>query len=192
MLVMIGMTSGRGEVSSTYTACMFNLLLWSRGHIRDIRFAIVDAQSSIVANARNQCVEAALSVGADKLLMIDSDMRFDHDTLARLLAHDKPVVGGLYRRRSPPHEILGVPLGGGSGDFSGLVEMETLPTGCILIDHRVFNALPAPWFRFGVEQGKIIGEDVQFSRDCRKAGIPLWADCDISLGHITSTVLENV
>jgi hypothetical protein len=190
MLVMVGMTSGNGLVTSTFTACLFNLVLWSKNNLPGLRLAIVDAQSSVVANSRNQCVEAAQSVGADSLLMIDSDIRFPHDVLARLLSHLKPVVGGLYKRRGPPHEVLGTPVGGHAGDYTGLVQMEVVPTGCLLVDMRVFQQLPKPYFRFGVEEERIIGEDVQFCRDVRTAGIPLFADCDIQLGHLGSMVLE--
>jgi hypothetical protein len=145
--------------------------------------------SSIVANTRNQMVAGARDMKADKLLMIDSDIVFPVNTLATLLAHDKPVVGGLYKRRTAPHEILGEPWDG-TGDYTGLTRMRAVPTGCLLIDMSVFDRLPRPYFRFGVSGDMIVGEDIQFSLDCAEAGIELWADCDLELGHIGEQVIR--
>lgn len=153
------------------------------------QFGLIEAMSSIVANTRNQMVDAAQNMKADYLLMIDSDLVFPVDTARKLLSHRKLVVGGLYKRRTEPHNVLGDPWGG-AGDYTGLTRMRFLPTGCMLIDMTVFDKLSRPYFRFGVEGERLVGEDVQFCRDCTAAGIDLWADCDIELGHIGEQVIR--
>lgn len=195
MRIVIG-TPSNGLVHARHMLCMSNLVLYSKGRV-NAQLVPVSTESSIVANSRNQIVDAAKHLGAEKVLMIDSDIMFNYDVLERLLSHAKEIVGGLYKRRSPPHEVLGTPVDRRAGDRAGLIEMEVLPTGCILIDMSVFRVLQGPRetaavpaFRFGEEDGKIVGEDVQFSRDARAAGFRLWADCDIPLGHISSIVLE--
>lgn len=189
MLIAIGSLSGSGHVTQDY-ALSLAAMMWM--HLPDTTYGLVKAESSIVANSRNMCVAGAMDMGADKLLMIDADMVFPANTLARLLNHQVDIVAGLYKRRGPPYKILGTPLYPAEGNiYTGLVEMRQIPTGCILIDMAVFKSLGRPYFRFGAENGVIVGEDIQFCEDARMAGYKLWADCDLELGHLTTTVLKN-
>jgi len=140
-------------------------------------------QSSIVANARNQCVEAAQSNRADWLFMLDTDIQAPTNTILRLLDHNVDIVGATYRRRTSPFEIMGKAVGGtGSHAITGLHEMELIPTGCLLIRMSVFDRLSRPYFRFGVDTStqSIISEDYVFCRDARAAGFRLWCDTDLS------------
>ena len=54
---------------------------------------VLNAKSSIVAEARNDGVDLARQFGADFLLFLDSDMVFPSNTLHRLLAHGRDIVG---------------------------------------------------------------------------------------------------
>jgi len=154
---------------------------------------IVNAKSSIVAEARNRCVELAREHGADFLLFLDSDMVFPRTTLQQLLAQDKDIVGATYPRRVPPHSVLGASLPGGRTEQDGaLIEMRHLPTGCLMIRMSVFDALPGPSFRFLVEPttGVIVGEDYDFCDRARTAGFSVWCDTKLSfeIGHIGQSV----
>ena len=54
----------------------------------------------VVHMQREDMAYAALETGMDYILFIDDDMMVPPDTLFRLLAHEKPIVGALaYRRR---------------------------------------------------------------------------------------------
>lgn len=149
----------------------------------------INPKSSIVAVARNNGVKRAQELGIDVLLFVDSDMVFPADTLVRLLAHRKAIVGAIYTKRLPPYELLGTPL---SKDVvageAGLVEMQRMPTGCLMIAMKVFERLTKPYFRFGFneETGAILGEDYAFSDALRLAGFHIWADMNLShdIGHI--------
>src|SRR4051812_45016016 len=55
--------------------------------------------SSNVAASRCDLAKLALERGADWLLWLDSDHTFPANTLARLLARGRSVVGANYRRR---------------------------------------------------------------------------------------------
>ena len=153
---------------------------------------LISVKSSIVAEARNNGVELAQSHGADFLLFLDSDMLFPPTTLFRLLIHGKDIVGATYTKRVAPFETLGTPLAeqpvASSGD---LVEMRRIPTGCLLIDMRVFDKLSKPYFRFEVDaNGAIVGEDYAFCDRAREAGFRIWCDAVISrqIGHIGQMV----
>lgn len=153
---------------------------------------IVNAKSSIVAEARNRCVELAREHGAGHLLFLDSDMVFPRTTLQRLMAHGKDIVGATYPKRVPPHPPLGVLEGAHVDADRGLAEMRHLPTGCLLIHMAVFDALGSPSFRFSLdpESGAIVGEDYDFCDRARSAGFSIWCDSALSfeIGHIGQTV----
>lgn len=154
---------------------------------------VVNAKSSIVAEARNIAVERAQEAEADYLLFLDSDMLFPQTILHRLLLHRKDVVGAVYTKRVPPFDLLGTVLPGTNPPGAdGLVEMQRLPTGCLLVRMAVFEALKRPWFRFETDEetGSILGEDYAFCDMARAAGFSLWADFSLSqeIGHIGQTV----
>jgi hypothetical protein len=154
-----------------------------------IPLTVINAKSSIVAEARNNGVEDARKAGAEYLLFLDSDMVFPLTLLHRLLVHRKDIVGALYTRRLPPYELLGQAIASQpETDANGLVEMSRLPTGCMLIRMAVFDALAKPYFYFGInqEQGTLLGEDYAFCDGARLAGFHIWADLALSqeIGHI--------
>lgn len=157
--------------------------------------ALVSMKGSMVQVNRDNGVEMARNVKADYLLFIDSDMVFPQDCLKRLLAHGKDVVGATYRKRVPPYNILGRTLEAKRIEVeSGLIEMEGLPTGMLLIRMAVFDRLKRPYFRMvAIEEDKekgippsTLGEDYYFCNVARQAGFKVWLDVDLSkeLGHI--------
>lgn len=151
------------------------------------RAFIVNAKSSLVMIGRNQIVEAARLAKATHLLFLDSDLVFPPDTLARLLAHDKDIVGGLYVQRVPPHHPLGMTFDGQHAMVTaGLQRMKIMPTGCLLLRLSIFNQLPKPWFNTQSVGEKILGEDYYFCERAHEAGFEIWCDGDLSqeIAHI--------
>lgn len=151
------------------------------------RIFLINVKSSLVMVARNQCVEAARLAKATHLLFLDSDILFPADTLTRLLAHNKDIVGGLYVQRAPPHHPLGLTIDGRHEMVAtGLQKMQTMPTGCLLLKLSIFDKLPKPWFNTQAVGDKIMGEDFYFCERATAAGFEIWCDGDLSreLGHI--------
>ena len=153
---------------------------------------LITVKSSIVAQARNNGVELARGFGADYIFFLDSDMMFPSTALFRLLLHKKDIVGATYTKRVAPFEILGTKLAEQPAVLSGdLLEMQRIPTGCLLIKMDVFEKLSKPYFRFDVDaQGAIVGEDYVFCDRAREAGFRIWCDAVISreIGHIGQSV----
>jgi hypothetical protein len=152
---------------------------------------VVHCKNSIVAIARNQCVDAALLIKATHMFFLDSDMLFPLDTLKRLLAHDKDIAGALYSRRRPPFDPTGLPYAG-ARETNGLLRMKNLPAGCLLIKSSVFAKLAKPWFSDRVEGEQIIGEDIHFCERAAAAGFEIWQDTALSreVGHIGERVFR--
>jgi len=174
-LVAIGIPSG-DMVHADFAMHLATLCLNPGAHA-----CIINAKSSLVMIGRNQIVEAARVAKATHLLFLDSDLNFPADTLARLLAHDKDIVGGLYVQRVAPHHPLGMTLDGKHEMVtSGLKQMKIMPTGCLLLRLAIFDKLPKPWFNTSVEGEKILGEDFTFCTHAREAGFEIWCDGDLS------------
>ena len=152
-----------------------------------VRAFVINAKSSLVMVGRNQCVEAARMAKATHILFLDSDLTFPPNILARLLARNKDIVGGLYIQRVPPHLPLGVTYEGAREVItSGLRRMQQMPTGCLLINLSVFDQLPKPWFNTKQVDDKIMGEDYYFCERALQAGFEIWCDGDVSreIAHV--------
>lgn len=126
------------------------------------------------------------------ILFLDSDMVAPPDTIARLLAHDVDVVGGLYVGRQPPHAPKTWRVSAPAGhlvpvqDFTagpGLVEVDATGTGCLLVRRRVFEVVSAPWF---VADPSGVNEDVAFCRAAQAAGFSIYCDTSLSVGHVSA------
>lgn len=55
---------------------------------------------SLVQRARNGIVAHFLASECDRLIFVDADIGFTARDVLRLLAHDRDVIGGLYRKKS--------------------------------------------------------------------------------------------
>ena len=69
----------------------------------------------------------------------------------------------------------------------GIQQVAAIPTGLVLIDMRVFETLPAPWFYYETATKewtkKASTEDVTFSRDAAICGIPVYCNWDAWCRH---------
>jgi len=185
--VAIAVPSG-DMVHADFTMAYAQLCMASAG----LQLHLITVKSSIVAQARNNGVELARKSGADFIFFLDSDMLFPPTALFRLLLHKKDIVGATYTRRVAPFQILGSSLAEQPTDLSGdLLEMQRIPTGCLLIRMSVFDKLSKPYFRFESDaNGDIVGEDYVFCDRAREAGYRIWCDAVMSreIGHIGQAV----
>lgn len=142
-----------------------------------------------VAQNQNTFAHFTLQTNSDYLLLIETDMLFPPDALLRMLAHERDVVGVLYRFREPPHDVMlwdpkeEVPR-------EGLLERPAVPAGLMLIAARVFKAFPCPWFykSYTDRPNSSISSDRNFCDQATKAGFHVFADCALSyeVAHIGS------
>lgn len=152
--------------------------------------AFISPRSSTIQRGRNMGAKAALDQRADYLYWQDSDVVAPADTVVRLLSWRKPVIGGTYRRRRPPftqtaEDHHGEPV---RLDRSGIGKVPRLPGGCILVDAKVYQALPKPWYDMPWDEDRQTqtGEDEFFCDLCRDNHIQPWLDYGLSreLGHV--------
>lgn len=149
--------------------------------------------SSLVMANREQLVQAALkNPQTTHVMFVDTDQEFPPYVIHQLVQHRLPFVGANIstraipagtNARSGPHVKDTVTSGG----KSGLEEVWSLGTGLVLIERKVFEKLPQPWFMPGwlPELNDYVGEDVMFTQKVRAAGFKLMVDHDLSqqVGH---------
>jgi GT2 family glycosyltransferase len=184
------------EVKAKTVAALLELVAYSK----DIDFHILVASRGFtIAENRNYCVIQAQRALSDYLLFVDDDMTFPKDTLEKLLANGKQIVGvNSYSRCLPPSSTVG--LMDKNGEYmhpdyhpsfalkipDELFKAYFVGTGVMLIDMKVFDAIATPYFAFSVdEHGQVAnGEDGSFCDKAKKVGIDVWCDPTIAVGHL--------
>ena len=163
--------------------------------------AIYTVNGTLIFDQREKLALEALKEGADYILWIDADMRFPKDTIERLIAHDKPIVGVNATTRSIPVRSTAKNLeidfekkenhwrAVSSKDKTGLEQVTAIGCGVMMVKKEVFEKTPRPWFWFEMIPGeKLLGEDVYFCIKAHDAGFDTWVDHGLSneIGHVGS------
>lgn len=147
---------------------------------------IVQNRGTIIPQQRATLVAQAIELKATHIFWLDSDMRFPKESLFRLLAHDKPIVGCNYARRREPvlptaeHREHGYLFT--TPEAEGLAEVTQCGFGVMLTSMDVFAAIPEPWFSIGFNTRDLqyVGEDFFFCTQARKAGFEILIDQGLS------------
>lgn len=149
--------------------------------------------------ARNILVSRFLRGTATDLIFLDADVGFEPESLVRLCEATRPVVAGIYPKKSETPEwpvmVANSPIW---ADGDGLIECGVVPTGFLRINRAVFEALDVPefqspdgqvraFFLTGVHHNTYWGEDVEFCRLLREAGIPIMAFAEMDFRHVHSS-----
>jgi len=142
------------------------------------------SQGTLLPNQRTQLTKKVLESLFSHILFIDSDMRFPEDTVMRLLAHGKEIVGANCKQRQADLTTTGIDSEG----KTGLEEVEKIGFGVTLIDTRVFTKIAEPWFATPFDGEQFVGEDIFFCHKAKEAGLQIFVDHDLSkeVGHVGS------
>lgn len=148
---------------------------------------------SYVCENRERIVEIAGMNMCSHILFVDDDMSFEPDTLPRLLAHDKDIVGAMYNFRKMPRETV-IKFFNENGETVNsipeipkeLFKVAGLGTGLALIKMEVFDELEPPYFPIerDIEGNMILTEDIGFCEKARAKGFDVWIDPTINVSHV--------
>ncbi len=77
---------------------------------------------------------------------------------------------------------------------AGIEEVAALPTGMIMLDLRLLDVVPPPWFEYEWEDPpynsvKASTEDVYFTRNCSLLGVPQYCNWDAWVGHAKPSIV---
>lgn len=165
------------------------------------------------ATARNKMAQKALDIGADYLLMVDSDTVLPEDALVNMLEEPVDVCLGYYAHRDADNVYRGrtnickLYQPNGKKYFNYPLESVYTATemhelrdsgqnriqvhgggmGCALIRTGVFNRIRYPWYdwvNYADDHRGVLSEDLYFCEGCRKHGIPIWMDTRVGCGHM--------
>lgn len=155
---------------------------------------VIATEGYTIAENRAYCLNRAIENRCSHILFIDDDMTFPEDTIEKLLAVDKPIVGvNSMSRKLPLQPTTG--LIGPNGEYvkPELNDIPSLPFRChsvgfgvCLIDMAVIAQMKPPHFGFeSLPNGMTtMGEDGWFCKKARDLLIEIWCDPRLVIGHI--------
>jgi len=176
----------RDTLHSAHAMSLIELVKFNT--MNDIDTHVFMDASTILLTQRERLATMALESGAEYTLWLDSDMVFPATTAVRLLEHDEDVVAANYLRRQLPvkgvaYETIGDwenPL-----DFDvydGLVPVEGVGMGCMLMKTEIFSELSKPWFDFqwSPQSNDFLGEDMVLCQKISSTGRTIKIDTVLS------------
>jgi hypothetical protein len=154
---------------------------------------------------RNKAALRLLSSNYTHIVMLDIDHihpgTIVHDLCKWVLMYPElKVVGGLNFRRGEPFDPCCF-IKGTDGKYyppiewdDGLIKVDMIGTGSIIISREVFEQIEPPWFYN--DYSKVMldvwpGEDMGFSELCNKAGIDLWVDTTLTSPHLIDSAVDR-
>jgi hypothetical protein len=175
-----------GDPKAGFTKSLADMLIHIGGRYE---MAFFTYSGSVLDTSRNALLDQATRWGAQFILWIDADHIFPPDTLDRLLAAGKKVIGVNFRRRDAKEALVA-----STPELAGECPIEQvvhIGLGICLLDMTVIRELGAGakrLFRFTQSSG----EDVHLFRTLADAGVPAFVDHRLSLecGHIHEQVLR--
>lgn len=202
MVILIGICSG-GQIHAQTMVSLVGALnrLKEEG---DIDFKLSIQIGGYKPASMNNLVKEALSGGFDYYMSIDCDMTFPPDGIIRLLDNNKDIVGANYSVRGNavngnPREAV-VKMADKNGKLinttvqnlpKSLFKCFSLGNGFTLYKTSIFEKIPEPWFEAREDEtGRFSTEDVHFMAKAYKAGIDVWCNPKIHIGHIGTTSYE--
>lgn len=159
------------------------------------------SSSSLVYDSRNNLAKKAVSEGFDRILWLDSDMRFEPDLMKRLgerMDEGLDFVSGIYFSRSCPsrpvfYEKVGFLHNGDSVTPKAVpftsyekgetIEVEGAGFGIAMVSVKMVKDVVE---KYGLPFSPILGfgEDLSFCIRARELGYHLYCDTSIKAGHI--------
>jgi len=140
------------------------------------------------------------------MLMVDNDVVPPGDILKMVDTGEKVVSATVtVKKEGVPHPVIvkqredGKFRRMGMEEYreeisdEGLVEVDGVGTGCLLVHRSVFEEMSPPWFKFVYnEDGTLkLGEDFYFGQRLRQMDIPMYVNSNYVCSHYRKTDLTE-
>ena len=201
MKILVGICTG-GQIQAQTVTHLIGALNRLRDEGHDFKLSI--QIGGYKPASMNNIVKEALAGGYDYFMSIDCDMLFPSDGIIRLLDNHKDIVGANYSVRGNavngnPREVV-VKMADENGKLKSMPAHElpkelfrcfSLGNGFTLYKTTIFEKIPEPWFEARVDDsGRFSTEDVHFMAKANAAGIEIWCNPHIHMGHIGTANYE--
>ena len=193
-------------VHALFASSLCNLLLSKQDEEIHVEFGV----ASLIYDTRNQLLEKAISGGFDRILWLDSDMEFEPEIL-RILSNDLDngfdIVSGLYFKRVQPHQptifkkcdierLEGNKLNPVNEFYldypqNSIFEIAACGFGCVMMNVAAVASVIDAYGRFLFAPVGGFGEDLSFCMRARAAGLQIWCDSRVKLGHVGYHVVNE-
>lgn len=190
----------RLRTESIYWAFPMDELLFSKWFLNFINLDFMPWDSfgiqlnTYLPDARNFLHEKFLKSNLNWMVMLDSDVLPPPNFIEKLMSHDKPMVGGWYRKKTGNGEpvVYDYVLNDKGIHWwrirkepgTGLEKVDGAGAGCWLMKKEVAEALgPKP---YEMEHG---GEDLDLCYKVNQAGFPIYIDWSIACAHAGVAVI---
>jgi hypothetical protein len=151
---------------------------------------IIDTYISQNISVDDARIEMVVKTKGDFVLMSDPDMTFTSEDIKKLIKHNKDIIAGLFFQRRAPFKPLMFKKDARRGRYfnimkypKGLMEVDAVGTGFILIKRSVFEKLSEPWF-LHTNPSKGLSEDLYFCNKAQENGFKIFVDTTVKIGHI--------
>ncbi len=166
--------------------------------------AVVPLINCYVNLSSNGAAAKMLIENYTHLLLWDVDIVPKPEHLARLVAHDEDIVGGMFPKKKQGNIewVCNALSHRPEPDKRGLLELLNIGAGFLLIKRGVFEAMMDvfgkeigykdyvtndqlwDFFSIGVVNDRMLTHDWYFCHRARQLGYKIWGDTKVILGHI--------
>lgn len=155
---------------------------------------------------RNEMVKSFLDNPDNEWLYMNDNDVVPPTTILSMIEHDKPVVSGTVciRKTAVPEPVIFKERGGRYRRVSvseyeddvrddGLLEVDGVGTGALLIRRDVLEQVEPPWFKFKYNEfgGLELGEDFAFSQKLKDNDVPMYVDTEQICRHFKTVELSE-
>lgn len=146
-------------------------------------------------HGRNVGCKEALVRGFQRVFFLDDDVVMPPDGIHTLKSTNLPIVSGLYYRRHLPVTPVAMTVTADHGaqwitgyEKGKLFPADYVGAGCLLIQRKVLEMMPAPWFEWWSDQeqrpkGEQLSEDFAFCHKAKKMGFQPYVDTRVECLH---------
>lgn len=164
------------------------------------------ANESLVTRARNNLMAKMMTnEAATHFMFIDSDIRFEAESIFQMISADKDIIAGLYPKKCYPI-ALNLNLSQETKIQGPLFTADTVATGFLMFKRKVYSDLIAAHpntkyvddvglgkqyepYMFSIfdcyidDKGHYLSEDWAFCRRAKAIGYDIWVDSRVKLNH---------
>jgi len=185
--VLLGIPSG-GSVKSKTMMTIISVICQTTHDL-----VVVERDGALGPDNRNHLCQIALDNSFTHIFLVDADMSFPGDTLDRLVAQQKDLIGAAYNFRQAPRRSVIKIADGNGGCFSPITvtgketfACYSIGSGCKLITTQALAHIPRPWFALDFDKDGMlsVSDDAWFCQQARKVGIQTFCDPTIEAKHI--------